>query len=273
MTASRSAALVRRWVALYTIGLPGDLREMRRAEIEDDIWSQAHDVELVDAGETSDVVARLVFGMWADITWRLEQRHRDRTRPLPRSIPMSMRAVAALSIVGGTALAIASVISSRFDPSGPVAVWRILFVTGFAGLSIAIWGLVARLNDGIGPGAALLGVFGGFGSALAGLGAATGADGLGGAFLFMPIGSIGVALHLGRHGTLPRRLAIVHAAAGLAVVLILLAIWTGSSLGAAIYERIPYPWPWVPYALTWIAIGVSLLGGQQELDKPLLKPE
>jgi len=48
MTAGRSAALVRRWVALYTVGLPRDLRDTRRAEIEDDLWSQAHD-ELVHA--------------------------------------------------------------------------------------------------------------------------------------------------------------------------------------------------------------------------------
>ena len=72
---------------------------------------------------------------------------------------------------------------------------------------------------------------------------------------------------------MPRSLGIVHVAAAFAVVIILFAIWTDSSVGALIYPRFPYALPWVPYALTWIAIGASLLRGRPELNKPLLKPE
>jgi hypothetical protein len=269
MTASVPAALVRRWVACYTIGLPDELRDMRRAEVDDDLWSQAHDADPSEPPGSGDVLARLVFGMWADITWRLEQRYRDRTHQLPRSVSMTMRALAALSIIGGTALAIASVISGRFDPTGPVALWRILFVTGFGGLAIGIWGLVARLNDRMGAGVTLLGLLGGAGGAMAGVGVAIGADALGGAFILLAIGSIAVALDLGRDGTLPRRLAIGHAAAGLAVVVILMAIWTGSSIGAAISASVPYTVPWVPYAVTWIGIGAALVRGQPEVDRPV----
>jgi len=185
---------------------------------------------------------------------------------------MTMRALAGFSIVGGLALALASVIAGRFDTSGPVVVWQTLFVTGFGALAIAIWGLTARLNEHMGAGVVLLALLGGVGSAIAGLGTATGANALGGAFILLPIGSLAVALDLGRHGPLPRSLAIVHAIAGLAVVVILLAIWTGSSLGAAIYANIPYTWPWVPYALTWIGIGASVMRGRSEPGTLLLEP-
>jgi hypothetical protein len=272
MTASRSAALVRHWVALYTAGLPRDIRDARRAEIEDDLWSQAHDVDFAASDVSGAVLARLVFGMWADVTWRLEQRHRDRGRRMPRSASMSTRVVASLSIVGGSALAIAS-IWVTLDAASPIAIpVRFLFVTGFVGLASAIWGLVARFNDRVGDGVAGLGAIGGIGSAIAGFGSATGADLLGAWFILLPVGSMAVALDLSRHGTMSRSLAIVHAIAAFAVVGILLAIWTDSALGALIYPRIPYALPWVPYAVTWIAIGVSLLRGEPELDKPLLKP-
>lgn len=275
MTAGRSAALVRRWVALYTVGLQRDMRDARRAEIEDDLWSQAQElVDATDSGASGDVLARLVFGMWADITWRLEQRHRVQARPLPRSVSMSTRVVASLSIVGGSALAVASIFWGRFDAASPVAIpGRILFVTGFVALAIAIWGLVARFNDRMAGGVALLGVIGGIGSAIAALGTATPASLLGAGFILLPIGSTVLALDLSRHGAMPRSLTIAHAAAAVAVVVILDAIWTDSPLGALIFPRFPYALPWVPYAVTWIGIGVSLARGQQELNKPLLKPE
>jgi hypothetical protein len=276
MTAGRSAALVRRWVALYTVGLPRDLRDMRRAEIEDDLWSEAHDklVDATDSGTSGEVLARLVFGMWADITWRLEQRHRDRVRPLPRSLSMSTRVVAYLSIVGGFALAVASIIWGSLDGASPVAIpGRLLFVTGFVGLAIAIWGLVIRFNDRMAVGVALLGAIGGLGSVSAALGTATPVGLVGSWFFLLSIGSTAVALDLSRHGTMPRSLAIVHAAVAFGVVVTTFAIWTDSPVGGLNPPQIPYALPWLPYALTWIGFGVSLLRGQPELNKPLLKPE
>jgi hypothetical protein len=274
MTASRSAALVRRWVALYTVGLPRDIRDARRAEIEDDLWSQAHEglVDATGSGESGDVLARLVFGIWADITWRLEQRHRERVRPLPRSFSMSTRVVASLSIVGGSALALASIIWGMLDATSPVAIpGRLLFFTGFVGLAIAIWGLVIRFNDRMAGGVALLGAIGGIGSVSAALGTATPLGLVGSLFFLLPIGSTAVALDLSRHGTMPRGLAIVHAAVAFAVVVTTFAIWTDSPVGGLNPPAVPYALPWVPYALTWIGIGVSLLRGQPA-DKALPKP-
>jgi hypothetical protein len=277
MNGSPVAALVRGWVRVYTSRLPAELRDARRDEVDDDLWCEKEETQATGGSVRSldaDRVLRLLFGIPADISWRLEQRHRDRVRPARSRPSMSARVVASLSIFGGSALASASIIWGTFDWASPVAgPGRLLFVTGFVGLAIAIWALVARFNDRMAGGAALLGVIGGFGSAIAGLGAAGAGDILGAWFVLLPIGSTAMALDLSRHGTMPRNLAIVHAAAAFAVVIILFAIWTDSAVGALIYPRVPYALPWVPYAVSWIGIGVSLLRGQPEPDKPLLKPE
>ena len=275
MNVSRSAALVRRWVALYTVGLPPNLRDTRRAEIEDDLWSEAHDtlVDATDSSVSGDVLARMVFGMWADITWRLEQRHGDRDRPLPTSLSTSTRVVASLSIVGGSALAVASMIWGMFDATSPVAIpGRLLFVTGFGGLAMALWGFIIGFNDRIAGGVAVLGVIGGIGSLTAAVGTATPEGHVGSLFFLLPLGSAAVTLDLSRQGILPRSLAIVHAAVAVAVVPIVFAMWTDSPVGGPNPPEVPYALPWVPYALTWIGVGVSLLRGQPELNKPLLKP-
>jgi hypothetical protein len=271
MTGSPATALVRGWVRLYTRGLPGSIRDARRNQVEDDLWCEHEEAaELGRSGRSlgADLVLRLLFGIPADISWRLEQRQ-------VRSGPsISMRVVASLSIVGGSALASASIIWGMFDATSPVAIpGRLLFVTGFAGLAIAMWGLVARFNDRMAGGVALLGVIGGFGSVSAALGTATPVGHVGSLFFLLPIGSTAVALGLSRHGTMPSSLAIVHAAVAFAVVPIIFAMWTDSPVGGLASPAVPYALPWVPYALTWILIGVTLLRGQPELDEPLLKPE
>jgi hypothetical protein len=264
MNGSLVAGLVRGWVDLYTRGLPADARAARRAEIEDDLWSQAQD-ELADAtgsGASGDVLARLVFGMWADISWRLEQRHRDRERPVPRSLSLTTRPVASLSIVGGSALAVASLIWGMLDATSPLAIpGRLLFVTGFGGLAIAIWGLVIRFSDRLAVGVALLGAVGGLGGVSAALGTATPVGLVGSLFFLLPMGSTAVALDLSRHGMMPRSLSIVHAAVAFAVVVSTFAIWTDSPVGGLNPPAVPYALPWVPYAVTWIAIGVALIRG------------
>ena len=53
MNAERSAALVRRWVAVYTRGLPTEVRQDRRDEIDDDLWCQ-----MVDASESGRTATR-----------------------------------------------------------------------------------------------------------------------------------------------------------------------------------------------------------------------
>ncbi len=182
---------------------------------------------------------------------------------------MGMRVVAIFSIIGGAAFAVASYLWLKpLDMASPSALLgRLLFVTGFGGLAVAIWGLVIHFFERINGGVAALGVFGGLGSTIAGLGAAMAAWEAGGAFILLPIGSAAVALDLSRHGDVPRSVAIVHSVTAVAVVIILMAIWTSTPLGTV--SELPYTLPWIPYALTWIGIGVTLLRGQPAPDQPM----
>ena len=64
---------VRWWVCLYTRGLPADIRDRRRSEIQSDLWEQQCDGDR--AGESNREMAwvavhRLVRGMPADLVWR-----------------------------------------------------------------------------------------------------------------------------------------------------------------------------------------------------------
>ena len=81
-------------------------------------------------------------------------------------------------------------------------------------------------------GVAVLGAIGGIGSVSAALGSTTAVGIVGSWFFLLSIGSTAVALDLSRHGTMPRSLAIVHAVAAFAVVVIIFAIWTTRPLAA-----------------------------------------
>jgi hypothetical protein len=64
---SNAAARVTRWwTRCYTAGLPGDVRDARRAEIESDLWDS-----LADGNSTRHILARLALGIPDDLTWSL----------------------------------------------------------------------------------------------------------------------------------------------------------------------------------------------------------
>ena len=68
-------ALTRAWTALYTRGLPPDLRAERREEIDCDLWHQQRLADLEREpvmGTAVQVAARLLLGVPADILWRIE---------------------------------------------------------------------------------------------------------------------------------------------------------------------------------------------------------
>ena len=276
MTASRSAGIVRRWVTIYTRGLPPDIRDARREEIEADLWSHAQDAEAFGAGSSqpsTEIFSRLVFGMWADITWRLEQ-SASRVRPGLRSLPMGTRIVAALAIIGGTAFAAAMLLWLPLVPPG--ARWAppgtpestVLGVLGQGGLiliSVAIWGLLFIYNERVSGGAALVGAAAGLGGILQALG------GYFGVFMLVA-GSAVVAWDLSRFGALPRSLSIAHAAAAVALLIPLFATTTSTDTGPLSPAFIVLA---LPYSLTWIGIGVALLlrGGLPATDHPVPSPE
>jgi hypothetical protein len=105
------SAVVRGWVALYTLGLPSQMRTRRRDEVAGDLADETLDA--VRRGEVSDLrrrrLIRWVFGIPADLVWRFldapatARMVRARRPPLPW-VPVSKRSTAMLAIVAiGTA--------------------------------------------------------------------------------------------------------------------------------------------------------------------------
>jgi hypothetical protein len=66
--------MTRLWTRLYTSGMPDDVQEARRAEIESDLWEWRHDLDARGRGAPSagHVVARLVRSVPDDLAWRIE---------------------------------------------------------------------------------------------------------------------------------------------------------------------------------------------------------
>jgi hypothetical protein len=62
-----SVVLVRWWTRAYTCGLPRQVRDARRAEIESDLWESAHDASEAAA----QILPRLAFGIVDDLRWRV----------------------------------------------------------------------------------------------------------------------------------------------------------------------------------------------------------
>ena len=98
-----AVGMTRSWVAVYTSGLPRELRDGRRAEIDSDVWEHRQIAELTEEpqGETAlQLLARLVLGVPSDLMWRLESGHSVRNE---RSISMNesgaMRSLVAVGVV------------------------------------------------------------------------------------------------------------------------------------------------------------------------------
>jgi hypothetical protein len=66
MSPRAAAGVARWWTRVYTAGLPNDLRDMRRAEVESDLWES-----LADGAPSHHILARLALGLADDLTWSL----------------------------------------------------------------------------------------------------------------------------------------------------------------------------------------------------------
>jgi len=64
----RAAAVgaARWWTRFYTAGLPADLRDARRAEVESDLWES-----VADGVHSRHILARVALGIVDDLTWSL----------------------------------------------------------------------------------------------------------------------------------------------------------------------------------------------------------
>ncbi|HUG13710.1 MAG TPA: hypothetical protein VMM78_01730 [Thermomicrobiales bacterium] len=103
--------LTRVWVRYYTRGMPPEVRDTRRAEIESDLWEQAADARDSRASATAlSVFDRLVGGIPADLSWRRQiRRNHPLLRPNARNLDyhggimtrVAERIVAGLAILLG----------------------------------------------------------------------------------------------------------------------------------------------------------------------------
>lgn len=66
MSPRAAAGVARWWTRVYTAGLPLDLREARRAEVESDLWES-----VADGARSRHILARVALGLADDLTWSL----------------------------------------------------------------------------------------------------------------------------------------------------------------------------------------------------------
>jgi hypothetical protein len=149
-----AATLVRRWVGLYTRGLPAAVRDARRAEIESDLWAQSEEAEQLGQAPASvgiEMLTRLVLGIPADIGWR--QSHGRGNAPSSRK-EIAMREprsrqiwtfIGAVWAALGVAFAVAGLIdiqSRHEDRPEDVVIASVAAVTIIAGTGLALFGLL-----------------------------------------------------------------------------------------------------------------------------------
>jgi uncharacterized protein (TIGR03435 family) len=64
---------VRGWTRIYTWRMPPEPREVRRAEIESDLWESQRDVTRPPLESARHILLRLLIGIPDDLGWRVEQ--------------------------------------------------------------------------------------------------------------------------------------------------------------------------------------------------------
>jgi hypothetical protein len=134
-----SERAARSWSRWYTRGLPAELGAARRDELTSDLYE--HRAEARDTGASQrrvslEIVARLIEGVPADLSWRRAQRSRARsitmaTNGSSRGYPLWL--TIALFVMGGLALAmsLSSVIGAIVEAEQGMALWAfLLFLVG-----------------------------------------------------------------------------------------------------------------------------------------------
>jgi hypothetical protein len=247
--------LVRGWVALYTRGLPADVRMNRSDEIESDLWSHAEDAG--SSGETDSALAKAILTRWvlgvgADLAWRLE-RGQLANRTMERTTTMGTQIIALLAIVGGVGMAIAVANWAVVDLGNPRAHdwekdgWTLVAFAGAASivaLSLALGGLgiifLYRYDSPVGL-VAELGVL----SVLGLIGAYS-------ALILLPVASVAVILYLARIHAVGWSLAAIHVASAPGLVLGLAAYADLVGISAVLI---------LAYCGTCTVLGLELLRG------------
>lgn len=251
MNGSPIAGLVRGWVSLYTRGLPADARAARRDEIDDDLWCEH--AEAAGAGRSArsldaDLFLRLLFGMPADVSWRVSQWVQSPGANLDRNSAIDTRTVGALAIVSGLIFGTLFVLFIPFSHSvwtGRIGIFGVLgtFV-GAIGFIAAALGLAARFQDRIGG-------MGGMGVLITVLGGLTSMAGF---IVPLVVGTATLTLDLARIRVVSWVVPIVHLSTAIPTIGLALAQPNLDDLGTrALLVALL-----LPYCLTWTWMGVSL---------------
>jgi len=265
MNASLVDALVRSWAELYTRGVPAALRAARRDEIDDDLWCQNEEAAALGRSPRAlgaEMLMRLLLGMPADVSWRLSHGGRAVASDSERSSSVSTRLIGAMAVIAGASWGITVILVLAFGESvwtGPNgAVIGAIGLGGGVAFAATAIGLIWRFQDQVGP----VGVAGGL---LAGLGVLLGTLGGYAAYVVLPVGSAVLTWDLARAGILPRSLSVVHAVSAVAFLAPLIA--TQVDYAAVIGNSLLIGLA-IPYMLSWMAIGASLLRGIPQAHQP-----
>jgi hypothetical protein len=264
MTPTFASRLLRGWVALYTRGLPAEVRVDRSDEVESDLWCQLEDAAATarsDASLAVEVVGRLVLGIRADIAWRLEQ-GQIVDRSVERSTDVGTRIIALLAILGGVGLAIAAVPFVTTMLAHPdVHPWDVDYTQPAPELGIA--SIVALCLSLGGLGLILAYRYDSPMGLVAEIGAVGGILGVSGGYVgifALPLASALVVLSLVRVQAVRPSIALIHVGAAAGFTLPLALMYNNTPVGFAAIFILAYP-------IAWIALGVEVLGGL-----PLARP-
>lgn len=120
MTPERAAALVARWVRLYTRGLPADRAERRVGEIQADLHDhlrheRAHGTS--EARIARSLLARMLRGLPADAAWR-HASLRSSTREHPMTTSPLRRSAIRVALITATILLIPLIANVTQDGPG-----------------------------------------------------------------------------------------------------------------------------------------------------------
>ena len=78
-----ASVMVRAWTRAYTWGMPALSRDVRRAQIESDLWEWQHDPDGASSPRAvAHVLLRLLLGMPDDLFWRMTRVTDPRTAAL-----------------------------------------------------------------------------------------------------------------------------------------------------------------------------------------------
>lgn len=142
-----SVGATRAWSATYTRGLPQDLRAERREEIDSDLWDHRRLADLERepvTGTAAHVLFRLLFGMPADLLWRIEAGSSTQTTrrtslndtPLMRIGLLAAMLPLALLVMFGVTFILGN---GDWENSTGHWLWRVAFVVAPLVGGIGLW--------------------------------------------------------------------------------------------------------------------------------------